>query len=189
MGITTLFIISAPSGAGKTTLITRILPLFPDIIYSVSCTTRSPRPGEEHGIDYHFLSQREFRQMIDQQNLLEWKEVHGNLYGTPGEPVRQALLKGQSVLLDIDVQGAKEVFSKMPDAVGIFILPPDFETLEQRLRSRGTESEEKIRTRLGNARKEAGAEKLFKHHVTNLDLEEAVRELTAIVQNELTGKR
>lgn len=189
MGKGLLFVLSAPSGAGKSTLIDRIRPLFPAILYSISCTTRPPRRGECDGVHYYFLDEAQFRKMIREGKFLEWKEVHGRLYGTPAEPVAEALGSGQHMILDIDVQGAKEVFRKIPDAIGIFISTPDTETLEERLRSRGTDAEESIRTRMTNALKEMEAAPQFRHRIINDDLETAVRELASIIQRETAKVR
>jgi guanylate kinase len=179
-----LFVISAPSGAGKSTLISRIRPEFPNMLYSISCTTRMPRQGESNGVDYHFISRDQFRSMIDRDDFLEWKEVHGNLYGTPAGPVREAVSRGRRIILDIDVQGAKEVFAKVHNAVGIFISAVSMKVLEHRLRMRGTDSEESIRTRLLNAETEMKMAGMFTYHVVNDELERAVQELTDIIRKE-----
>jgi guanylate kinase len=179
-----LFVISAPSGAGKSTLISRIRPLFPDMLYSISCTTRMPRRGETDGVDYYFISREKFEGMVEQDDFLEWKEVHGNLYGTPAGPVKDALSQGRRMILDIDVQGAEEVFSKLSDAVGIFISAVSMEILERRLRKRGTDSEESIRTRLLNAAREMEMVGMFRYHVVNDDLEQAVSKLGDIIRTE-----
>ncbi len=182
-----LFVLSAPSGAGKSTLIEKILPRLPGLRYSVSCTSRPARDGEKHGVDYFFLGEEVFRRMIDQGLFLEWKEVHGNLYGTPVKPVQEALESGHSMILDIDVAGAREVFEKIRDAVGIFISPPDMAALEHRLRSRGTDSEESIRIRLANAVKEMESAYLFCHRIVNDNLEEAADQLEGIIVRESCG--
>lgn len=189
MASSVLFVISAPSGGGKTTLIARLRVLFPDMAYSVSCTTRRPRGGEVDGEDYYFLDTDRFRRMIDQGEFLEWKEVHGNLYGSPAGPVRRCLESGRAMIMDIDVEGAKEVFREMPQAVGIFITPPDMNVLEERLRGRGTDSEEVITRRIENAKDELAAADLFKYQVVNRDLEETVERLAAIIRNELTRSK
>jgi guanylate kinase len=184
MGEGALFVISAPSGAGKSTLIERARPLFPDMLYSVSCTTRSPRNGEVHGIHYYFEDRDTFERMVKADELLEWKEVHGNLYGTPVAPVQRALREGRRMILDIDVQGARDVFNKVPQAVGIFVTVPDLSILEQRLRKRGTDSEESIRTRLINAPDEIRVGLTFHHVIVNDDLCKAVDALAIIVRKE-----
>ncbi len=179
-----LFVIVAPSGAGKTTLIARIRRRFPDLRYSISCTTRRPRPGEEHGKDYYFMEEREFRDRIAANGFLEWKEVHGNLYGTPRGPVDRAMEEGAGMILDIDVAGALEVFERFSDAVGIFIRPPDLEVLEQRLRGRGTDSEEAIGIRLRRAAEELQETQRFTYVLVNDDLDEAESELAGIIAKE-----
>lgn len=180
----TLFVISAPSGAGKSTLIQRIRTLFPEIVYSVSCTTRSPRPDEVNGIHYYFITEDEFSSLVAQGEFLEWKEVHGNFYGTPLKPVRESLREGKSMILDIDVQGAAEVFARFEAAVGIFIVAPSREVLEARLRARGTDSEESIRRRLQNATAEMKMAEMFHYCIVNEDLEKATQQLAAIIRRE-----
>lgn len=184
MGNGKLFVLSAPSGAGKSTIISRIRPIFPDMLYSISCTTRKPREGENDGVDYYFITRQKFKRMVEQGEFLEWKEVHGNLYGTPAGPVVAGLSHGQHMILDIDVQGAQEVFNRIPDAVGVFINAPSMEVLERRLRSRGTDSEDSIRTRLLNAAKEMAMSGLFKYHIVNDELEKAVSSMVEIIRQE-----
>jgi len=179
-----LFVISAPSGAGKSTLIAGVLPLFPDMLYSVSCTTRPPRSGETDGISYYFLDEERFKGMTENGEFLEWKKVHGNFYGTPMKPVQKALNSGRSMVLDIDVQGAREVFAKVSEAVGIFVTAPNLTTLEERLRRRSTETEESIRIRLRNAVAEMAFGDTFKYQVVNDDLNRAVQELADIIRSE-----
>jgi len=180
----TLFVISAPSGAGKSTLIARIRQIFPDMRYSISCTSRPPRKGEAEGVDYYFTRTDKFRMMIQRGEFLEWKEVHGNMYGTPAAPVNECLASARRMILDIDVEGAKEVFKKVPGAVGIFITAPSVGVLEQRLRLRGTDSEESIRTRMVNAAREMEQTGMFKYQIINDDLEKAAEELAGIISKE-----
>lgn len=184
MGKGTLFVISAPSGAGKSTLIARIRQIFPQMRYSISCTSRPPRKGEAEAVDYYFVGTDKFRMMIQRDEFLEWKEVHGNLYGTPVAPVNECLASARRMILDIDVEGAKEVFKKVPGAVGIFITAPSMAVLEQRLRLRGTDSEKSIRTRMINAAREMEQAGMFKYQIINADLEEAVEELAGIINKE-----
>ncbi|MGO9570942.1 MAG: guanylate kinase [Desulfomonilaceae bacterium] len=184
MGKGTFFVISAPSGGGKSTLISRIRQIFPQIHYSISCTSRPPRKGETEGVDYYFVSTEKFRMMIECDEFLEWKEVHGNLYGTPVAPVNDTLESAIPMILDIDVEGAKEVFRKIPAAVGIFITAPSMAVLEQRLRLRGTDSEESIQTRMTNAACEMEKAGMFKYQIINDDLERAVEELAGIISRE-----
>ncbi|MEI7450086.1 MAG: guanylate kinase [Desulfomonile sp.] len=179
-----LFVISAPSGAGKSTLIAGVLPLFPDMLYSVSCTTRPPRSGETDGISYYFLDEERFKAMTENGEFLEWKKVHGNFYGTPTKPVHKALNSGRRMVLDIDVQGALEVFAKVRDAVGIFVTAPNITALEERLCRRSTETEESIRIRMSNAVLEMAYGDTFKYQVVNDDLNRAVQELADIIRSE-----
>jgi len=178
------FVVSAPSGAGKSTLIDRIRPMFPDMLYSVSCTTRPRRGNEVDGVHYHFLDKDRFTAMIENHEFLEWKQVHGNMYGSPKEPVMRALAQNRSMILDIDVQGAEEVFAGVPHSVGIFITAPDMRVLEERLRSRGTDSEDTIRIRMANARQELKAVRIFSYRIVNDDLDRAVAELALIIRKE-----
>jgi guanylate kinase len=179
-----LFVISAPSGAGKSTLIARIRALFPLMLYSISCTTRSPRRGETDGIEYYFLSKEKFAEMVRQNQFLEWKRVHDHEYGTPAQPVLTALKSGRCMILDIDTQGAKEVFQTLPASVGIFVKPPTMGVLEQRIRQRGTESEESIHLRLMNAEGEMQMASLFQYHIINGILGHAVTELADVIRKE-----
>ncbi|MFH1116108.1 MAG: guanylate kinase [Pseudomonadota bacterium] len=183
-----LFVISAPSGAGKSTLIEAVRPTFPDMLYSVSCTTRKPRENEKEGAHYYFLDAPRFDDMVRDGAFLEWKEVHGNRYGTPTEPVKSAIGSGRSMILDIDVQGALQVFAKIDESVGIFITVPDMAVLEERLRKRGSDSEESIRIRLGNARREIELGADYRYRIVNDDLDAAVKELAAVIRKEL-GRR
>jgi len=180
----TLFVISAPSGAGKSTLIEEIRPMFPDMLYSVSCTTRAPRENEKEGVHYYFLDRLQFDNMVKAGGFLEWKEVHGNRYGTPAQPVKNALESGRFMILDIDVQGALQVFDKIDRSVGIFITVPDMDVLEKRLRQRGSDSEESIRTRLMNAPREIELGKNYRYQIINDNLDEAVAALAEVITKE-----
>ena len=179
-----LLVISGPSGAGKGTLYNRVLAADPTITFSVSYTTRGPRPGEVDGKDYCFVTEEQFRQMLDRDGFLEHADVHGHLYGTPRQPVLDALEAGRSVMLDIDPQGALQVMEKMPDCVSVFILPPSFAELRRRLTGRGTEKPEEIERRLRNARGEVALMNKYQYLVINDDLEEAYRTLQGIVDAE-----
>lgn len=177
-----LFILSAPSGAGKTTLLKRVMAGLGNLAFSVSHTTRSPRPGEEDGVDYHFVSPLEFAGMRGQGLFLEWAEVHGNFYGTSRPAVMDQLGRGVDVVLDIDVQGASIIArDEALAAVSIFVAPPSLEELERRLRGRGTESDETIAVRLGNAAREMAAASQYQYLVINDVLEEAVVTLKAVL--------
>jgi guanylate kinase len=177
-------VLAAPSGAGKTT-IARRLARERDFIFSVSATTRPPRPGEVQGQDYRFVTLEEFRSMIEGGELAEWAEVHGRFYGTPMESLRSGEEKGARVLLDIDVQGALQIRETVPRALLLFILPPSVDALLQRLQGRGTEGEEEIRRRFTTALQELRAADAFDYFVINDDLERAVREVRTLAR---TGK-
>lgn len=184
-GIGKLFVISAPSGAGKTTLIKQVLNRFNRLSYSVSHTTRHPRKNEQDGRDYFFISIEAFEQKIDQGDLLEWARVHDNYYGTSREVVKNALDKGLSLLLDIDVQGAEQIMASDLNPVSIFIMPPSFEILSQRLEGRGTDSKDVIAKRLENAKFEMTQKDRYQHVVVNDDLDEAVETLCLIFEKEM----
>ncbi len=176
-----LFILSAPSGAGKSTLCRALLDHFNDLQYSVSHTTRSPRKGEQAGIDYHFISPAKFEQMIARGQWAEWARVHGNYYGTSAEEIETHLAAGRDVLLDIDVQGAAQILKRYPDSISIFILPPSMDTLKTRLKKRGTDSPETIEKRLAEAENEIRQKDRYRHVIVNDQLESAIAELVAIV--------
>ncbi len=175
---------SAPSGAGKTTLKDLVIKEFPDMVYSISATTRAPREGEVDGVHYFFKTRDEFKRMIQNDALVEWNEVHGNFYGTPKSFVEEMLQNGKRVLFDLDVFGKVNFDKVYPDATGILILPPSLEVLEKRLRSRNTDSEEVINLRLSNARKEIAFAKekgKYEHVIINDNLEEAANQLRNIL--------
>lgn len=178
-----LFIISAPSGAGKTTLVKRLVGSMPDLVFSVSHTTRPCRPGEVDGVDYHFVDRASFEEMARTGQFLEYAEVFGNLYGTARSAVAEQMAAGKSVLLDIDWQGARKVREAMPRARSIFILPPSRRELERRLRERGQDSEEVIARRMRDAAAEMSHHGEYDFIVVNDDLESALADLGAIVQN------
>ena len=181
-----LFVMSAASGAGKTTLKDKVIGEFPDIVYSISATTRKPREGEVDGVHYFFKTKEEFEKLIKEDGLIEWNEVHGNYYGTPKFFVEDMLRQGKRVLFDLDVFGKVNFDKVYPDATGILILPPSEEELERRLRGRGTDSEEVIRLRLENAKKEmefAKTKGKYEYTIVNDDLEKAANELRAILKN------
>lgn len=181
-----LIVISAPSGAGKTTLCQKLLRDFPELVLSISSTTRAPRGQERHGVEYFFLSQEEFEKEIQKGRFIEWAQVHGHYYGTSKTVLENALTSGRSVLLDIDVQGAESLKSSFPEkAILIFITPPSMEILETRLRSRATDSEEIIQRRLKNARAEIAKKSIFHHVIINDSLEQAYLELKQLVSQKL----
>jgi guanylate kinase len=177
-----LFIVSAPSGVGKTTIIQSMLPRWPSLRYSVSCTTRSPRPGESHGEDYHFLDRQEFLEGIARGRFLEWAEVHGEFYGTEGQAVVDWLASGDDVLFDIDVQGARQILCVYPTATTIFILPPSMEALRARLSNRGTESEAQLTRRLEAAAHEMAQAAWYEYLIVNDDLNGAISELESVMR-------
>ncbi len=177
-----LFIISAPSGAGKTTLVKAVLQQFKDMLYSISYTTRKPRAKERNGIDYHFISKQDFKKGIHKGRWAEWAEVYGNYYGTSVEFIEKGLSSGCDILLDIDVQGTLQILKHYPDSVTIFILPPSMNALRERLEMRGSDSQEVIEKRLLNARKEMTQKKMYRHIIVNDILSEAIKELSAIVK-------
>lgn len=177
----TLFVITGPSGAGKGTVLRQVRNALPDLYFSVSATTRAPRPGEVDGADYHFISREQFQQLISEDRLLEHAEYVGNYYGTPLDPVLEHLEQGNDVILEIELQGARQVRQRCPEAASIFIAPPSFAELERRLRGRGTESEEKICRRMETARQECAHMDDFQYIVLNDVLENAARELLSII--------
>lgn len=184
-------VISAPSGCGKSTLVDMLLQEYHDIVYSVSCTTRPPRHGEEDGIDYHFMSAERFAALVAEGAFIEHAEVHGNSYGTLKSPVEEVLAEGNSMILDIDVQGARRVreyVRALDDAdamkagyVDIFLSPPSIEELRRRLVSRGTDSPDVIERRLGNAEAEIAAAPEYMHNVVNDDLAIAFKRLCDLI--------
>ena len=179
-----LLVISGPSGAGKSTVIGKLMELRDDVCFSVSVTTRQPRPGEVDGRDYFFVTLQHFQELADGGYLLEHAEYVGNRYGTPRGYVEQRLLEGKSVILDIEVQGAGQIQKNCPEAVSIFILPPSGAELERRLRGRNTDSEEKIRERLLQAKRECAEAGKYGYIVLNDDPEAAAREVDAILTAE-----
>ena len=178
------FIISGPSGVGKSTVLKALMERRGNLYFSVSATTRSPRPGEENGVHYHFLDTETFRRWIAEDEFLEHAEFVGNFYGTPRKYVYQAMEQGQDVILDIEVQGAAQVAAKMPEVVRIFIAPPSWAELERRLTERGTDTPEKIRGRLARAREDADLAANYDYLVINDTVDHAMRELDAIMTAE-----
>lgn len=185
-----LLVLSAPSGCGKTTILNRVMNSLPGLVFSVSHTTRPPRPGEVDGVHYHFVTKADFQQMRDRtpSGFLEWAEVHGNMYGTSIEEVAKRQALGHDVVLDIDVQGAEQVRSRF-HPVTIFIAPPSLLELERRLRGRGTENEATMAMRLKNAQKELEWAHYYDYMIVNDCLEEAVETLRSIVIAERSRQR
>ncbi|HEY6572428.1 MAG TPA: guanylate kinase [Candidatus Eisenbacteria bacterium] len=179
-----VIVVSGPSGAGKSTFVHELLRRHDDIVYSVSATSRARREDEVEGTDYFYLDRDDFRRRIERGEFAEWAEVHGELYGTLRSQVDGALAAGKNVLLDIDVQGGRAVRRIYPDGVFIFILPPSMASLESRLRLRGTDSEERIRLRLENAKREIALAHEYDYAVVNDDREVAVEKVHAVVAAE-----
>ncbi len=179
-----LFIVSAPSGAGKTTLVERLVQILPNLRMSRSYTSRASRDGERDGVDYNFISRDAFEQRIDACDFLEWADVFGNLYGTSASDVEDMVIAGQDVVLVIDVQGARQVRARGVDHTAIFVMPPSFPVLEQRLRGRSKDSEEQMQRRLETARSEASSYVDYDYVVVNDDLESTVVRLQEIIAAE-----
>jgi guanylate kinase len=175
-----LFIISAPSGAGKTTIAKAVLQKFTDMCYSISYTTRKPRAKERDGVDYHFISKQDFKKGIKKARWAEWAEVYGNYYGTSAEFIAKKLSSGCDILLDIDVQGTLQILKHHPDSVTVFILPPSINALRKRLEMRGSDSQAVIEKRLINAKKEMAQKKMYRHIIVNDELSAAIDEICAI---------
>jgi guanylate kinase len=181
-----LFVITAPSGAGKSSLINALLKDDPRLKLSISYTTRAPRPGEANGREYHFVDDATFLGMRERGEFLESAEVHGYRYGTSKKMITETLAKGEDLVLEIDWQGARQVRALYPDCVGIFIHPPSIEELERRMRARGQDSDAVIRRRLQNARDELAHAGEFKYAIINKDFDTAKAELAEIIRNERT---
>lgn len=178
-----LFIVSAPSGAGKTTLCAAVRKHFKDLAYSVSYTSRTIRKGEHNGRDYHFISETEFEQGIAINRWAEWARVHGNYYGTSAQWINRVLAAGNDVLMDIDVQGTRQMMARFDQAVTIFIMPPSMAALEHRLKRRGQDDLSTINLRLENAKAEMTQKGLYQHVVVNDDLAEATEQLIGVLQH------
>lgn len=177
-----VIVVSGPSGAGKSTILQRVLLEVPRLLFSVSHTTRPPRPGEREGSDYHYVSRDEFQRLATGEKFVEWAEVHGQCYGTARSEYDRAAEEGVDLLLDLDVQGAKSVRKTFPDAVAIFILPPSYEHLERRLRSRGPADEATYARRLQVAAEELRMFPEYDYAIINYDLDESVESLKAIIR-------
>jgi len=182
--MTTVFIISAPSGSGKSTLVARLLARVSGLVFSISYTTRRPRGAEVDGLNYHFISRADFEAMIAGGEFLEWAEVFGNYYGTHWAVLKQARAEGLDLVLDIDVQGGRQLQCKIPEAVTIFILPPSRTVLDHRLRARGEDREDVIERRLRDAAAEISNYDMYDYVLINRDLDESDKVLAAIVEAE-----
>lgn len=176
-----LFVVSAPSGAGKTTICKQVVSDVPDLWYSISYTTRTPRPGEQDGREYRFVDEATFQQMVQRHEFAEWAHVHGNLYGTPRSTLTEKMDGGVDVLLEIDDQGAKQIKKKFSDAVFIYILPPSLEDLEARLTQRAGDAPDEIQRRLQRAREEVWSYREYYYIVKNDDLKQACKVLESII--------
>jgi guanylate kinase len=183
-----VFVITGPSGVGKGTLITRVRERIPELELSVSATTRRPRPGERDGVDYHFLSPEQFQAHADAGDFLEHATYSGNRYGTLRSEVARRLEDGRPVILEIEVQGARQVRQALPEAVAVFVAPPSREALRERLLARGTDTPEQVEARLRTAERELEAQPEFSHVVVNDDLDRATEELAGIVRAALGGR-
>lgn len=180
-----LFVVTGPSGVGKSTLLHAAFDTIPGLGFSVSATTRPPRPGETDGVDYHFVTGERFQQLVDDDALLEWAQVYDRRYGTPRAPVEQALEAGRSIVLDIDVQGARQVRQAFPQAVSVFILPRSVEVLRKRLQGRGTDSQAIIDGRMRQVQEQLDGCGAFDYLVVNDDLELAHRCFQGVILAEL----
>jgi len=178
-----LIIITGPSGVGKGTIVKEILDKDRDIWLSISATTRNPRIGEKHGENYYFMSDERFKEMIEKKEFLEWAQFAGNYYGTPLSTVNEKIEKGFIVLLEIEVDGAKQIKEKFPRALSIFLLPPSMEELEKRIRIRGTEKEEAINRRLSRAKYEIASSDKFDFVLTNHDVDETVKNFFKLIKS------
>ena len=180
-----LIIISGPAGSGKGTIVSRLRELAP-FDFSVSATTRSPRPGEQHGVHYYFVDKTDFENKIKEGEMLEYAQYVGNYYGTPRKPVEDALNEGKNIILDIEVQGALQIKEKMPEAIMIYVLPPDYETLLARIRGRGTETEEVIQKRMNQAKTEIRTFPKYDYVVINRDggIDRAAQDILSILYAE-----
>ena len=179
-----LYVISAPSGAGKTSICKEILKEFPDLHRSISYTTRPRREGEQDGVDYHFISSDDFQKMVNQESFVEWAQVHGNSYGTAKETIQMALSEGSDILLDVDFQGAEQLRQSDLDGIFIFILPPGMQELRKRLDFRNTDTDKVIKQRMNNASKEIAQAVYFDYLVVNDVLEKAVDTVRSIIKAE-----
>ncbi len=183
-----LIVLSGPSGVGKGTVCSALRNCNPDIVYSVSATTRTPREGEQNGFNYFYKSQDQFRQMIEEDDLLEWAEYVGNYYGTPRSFVNETILNGKDIILEIEVQGALQVKERFPEGVFIFLLPPSLEELKYRITNRGTESEDTIRERMNVAIEELKLLEQYDYAVVNDEISSACGRIQAIITAEHSKK-
>jgi len=181
MGRGKLIVLTGPSGVGKGTLLRALMRRHPDFFLSISVTTRTPRFGEVDGEHYHFVNRSQFLELVEQGELLEWAEFAGNFYGTPRRPVEEKIAQGKTVILEIELEGARQIRESFPEALSIFVLPPSLEELEQRLRTRAQDSEEAIARRLARAQVELDAADEFNVRVVNGELELALQQIEAVL--------
>lgn len=186
---TLLFIVSAPSGAGKTSLCREVINLVPDLHFSISCTTRPARQHEKNGIDYYFLPHDEFMRMVEEDQLVEWTKIYGNYYGTAKSTIEECRKNKKDVIFDIDHAGAQRIKKAYSNSITIFILPPSYSKLEERLNQRGTDSEEVIRTRLNKAKQEIGQASWYQYQIVNDNFDEALIRLKEIITTERLKKK
>ena len=177
-----LLVLTGPSGVGKGTILQALLVRYPQVWLSVSATTRPPRPGERHGENYFFLDRQSFMDQVAQGDFLEWAEFAGHAYGTPAGPIQSRLHAGQTVVLEIEVEGARQVRRRLPTAVQVFLRPPSLAALEERIRARGSDSEASIAKRIARAREELARAEAFDHVILNGDLHQAIADVDAILQ-------
>ena len=177
-----LIILTGPSGVGKGTVVKEILNKDKNIWLSISATTREPREGEKEGVNYYFLSREKFKEMIEQKLFLEWAQFAGNYYGTPLSSVNEKIKKGYTVLFEIEVEGAKQIKEKFPNSLSIFLLPPDKEELERRIRNRGTEKEEAIQKRLSRANYEISVSSQYDYALTNHNVDETAKKIIKLIK-------
>ena len=179
-----LFVVSGPSGVGKSTLYKTMIAQVPQTVLSVSCTTRNPRPGEQDGMDYSFIQESQFREMIQRNAFVEWAEVYGNLYGTPQQQLEEAMSQGIDVMLDIDAQGARQIMKRFSGAVYVFVAPPSLDVLRTRLYRRASDSADEIRRRLQSASDEIANFRSYHYLIRNEELSQAAKELESIIMAE-----
>jgi guanylate kinase len=180
-----LLVISAPSGAGKTTIVKEVLRQYPSFKFSISATTREMRPGETNGKDYFFLSKPEFEERVANDELVEYEEIYSNYYGTLKSEIEKALSRGENIVFDVDVKGGLSIKKKFPEAVTIFIRPPSFEVLKERLEKRGSETADQIESRLRRVTMELEKGALYDYIIINDDLKRAVSEVFGVINNKM----
>jgi len=179
-----IIVVSAPSGSGKTTLVEQVIKEMPEMRFSISCTTRRPRQGEEEKKEYYFISEENFKKKIQNKEFLEWEEKFGNYYGTPLSVFQNALDNGEDIILSIDVKGAAAIKAKFPESISVFIMPPSTKELENRLRGRNTDVEEEVEMRIGESKEEMKKAGQYDYLIINEDLSKAAKELISVIKSE-----